>query len=109
MNNKSIIYLLFNWNIFNFNRAKENYKLAKQDLNGQLNWMLDLLMNNKNNVNGVQMDENLEYEIISSNERCIKCRFQCKTILEDINQINISCKHPKGPGSPVHCIYFKPS
>ena len=48
-----------------------------------------------------------EYEIISSNEKCINCRFQIKTVLEELNQINLSCKHPKGPGSPVHCIYFK--
>ena len=66
-------------------------------------------MNNFNNMKSVKIDENGDYEIISSNERCIKCRFQCKTILEDTNQINITCKHPKGPGSPAHCIYFKPA
>ncbi len=55
----------------------------------------------------IQLIENREYEIISSSERCIKCKFQCKIILDDIMQIKISCKHPKGPGNPQHCIYFK--
>jgi hypothetical protein len=66
-------------------------------------------MDNPNNIKQSPIAENTEYEIISSNERCINCRFQCKIILEDKNQINITCKHPKGPGSPVHCIYFKPA
>ncbi len=52
-------------------------------------------MNNLNNMKSVKIDEKVDYEIISSNERCIKCRFQCKTILEDTNRINITCKHPK--------------
>jgi hypothetical protein len=62
------------------------------------------------NLNYTENDEtvqNEEYEIISSNEKCIKCRFQYKIILDELNQINISCRHPKGPGNPVHCIYFK--
>lgn len=63
-------------------------------------------MVNGNQVNN-QTTDNKEYEIVSSNEKCINCRFQIKTILEELNQINISCKHPKGPGNPVHCIYFK--
>jgi len=59
-------------------------------------------------VNGNQVKTtDSEYEIISSNEKCINCRFQIKTILEELNKINISCKHPKGPGNPAHCIYFK--
>lgn len=66
-------------------------------------------MNNLNSMKNIKIDENMDYEIISSNERCIKCRFQCKTIFEDKNQINITCKHPKGPGNPAHCIYFKPT
>lgn len=63
-----------------------------------------------NNTNQVEKDEKVkdtEYEVISSNEKCVRCRFQYKIILDELNQINISCRHPKGPGSPVHCIYFK--
>lgn len=63
-----------------------------------------------NNTNHVEIDEKVkepEYEVISSNEKCVRCRFQYKIILDELNQINISCRHPKGPGSPVHCIYFK--
>ena len=25
----------------------------------------------------------------------------------DLRKINLSCRHPKGPGNPVHCIYFR--
>ncbi|MBI5681322.1 MAG: hypothetical protein HZC47_10540 [Methanobacterium sp.] len=48
-----------------------------------------------------------DYEIISSNDKCVECRFQCKVIVTSMKQMNISCKHPKGPGNPDHCIYFK--
>lgn len=48
-----------------------------------------------------------DYEIVSSNDKCIDCRFQCKIIVGPAKQVNISCKHPKGPGNPDHCIYFK--
>lgn len=48
-----------------------------------------------------------DYEIVSPNHRCIECKFQCKVIVDHIEQVNISCKHPKGPGNPQHCIYFR--
>lgn len=51
--------------------------------------------------------EGEKFEIISSNEKCLNCSFQCKIIISDMKRISISCKHPKGPGNPVHCIYFK--
>lgn len=47
------------------------------------------------------------YEIISSNKKCIGCIFQLKIALEPQKQINISCRHPRGPGNISHCIYFK--
>lgn len=48
-----------------------------------------------------------DFEVISCTEECIKCKFQCKTIVTPAKQVNISCRHPKGPGNPAHCIYFK--
>lgn len=48
-----------------------------------------------------------DFEVISSTQRCIQCRFQCKTVLKECKKLNISCMHPKGPGNPEHCIYFK--
>lgn len=49
-----------------------------------------------------------EFDIIFSSDNCYKCRFQCEIIVEDKKIINLYCKHPKGPGKPEHCIYFKP-
>lgn len=50
-----------------------------------------------------------EFEVISSSDRCIQCRFQCEIVLDDndTKQIYLSCEHPVGPGDPVHCAYFK--
>jgi len=47
------------------------------------------------------------YNVFASTEKCINCKFQCKIIVDEKKEINLSCKHPKGPGGPVHCIYFK--
>lgn len=52
------------------------------------------------------MDRN-DYKIISSSNRCYKCYFGFKVVLDDIEEINISCRHPGGPGNSIHCIYFK--
>lgn len=50
---------------------------------------------------------NEDFELISSTDRCIQCKFRYEVILEDIKRISISCKHPRGPGNPLHCMYFK--
>lgn len=48
-----------------------------------------------------------EFEVLSSSEKCYHCLFQCKVVIKEKKRISLSCKHPKGPGSPAHCIYFK--
>lgn len=48
-----------------------------------------------------------DYKIVSCSDRCNLCFFKCEVVLDDIEQINISCRHPRGPGNPIHCIYFK--
>lgn len=48
-----------------------------------------------------------EYEISSPSDKCANCLFQCVVVLKDLKKIDISCKHPKGPGKPEHCIYYK--
>ena len=55
----------------------------------------------------VKRGEGIEYSIISCSDRCNDCLFKCEVLVDEIKQINISCRHPKGPGNPVHCIYFK--
>ena len=49
-----------------------------------------------------------EFNIISSSENCYKCRFKCEIIDDEEKTINLYCRHPRGPGKPEHCIYFKP-
>jgi len=59
------------------------------------------------------MNENIknndlsDYEVISCSDRCYKCHFKCEVVMDDVRKINFSCRHPKGPGNPVHCIYFR--
>ncbi|ADZ08669.1 hypothetical protein Metbo_0417 [Methanobacterium lacus] len=48
-----------------------------------------------------------DYKIISNSNRCQKCYFRFEVVLDDIEEINISCRHPMGPGNSMHCIYFK--
>jgi hypothetical protein len=48
-----------------------------------------------------------DYKIISNTNRCKKCYFKFEVVLDEIEQINLSCRHPKGPGNPMHCTYFK--
>lgn len=52
-------------------------------------------------------ENGIEYSIISCSDRCNECLFKCEVVVHEIKHINISCRHPKGPGNPVHCIYFK--
>ncbi len=48
-----------------------------------------------------------EYELTTPSDKCTECLFQCVVIIKKLKLIDISCKHPKGPGKPEHCIYFK--
>ena len=52
------------------------------------------------------MDQ-IDYKIISNSNRCHKCYFRFEVVLDDVEEINISCRHPMGPGNSIHCIYFK--
>lgn len=52
-------------------------------------------------------DKYKDYEVISCSDRCYECLFKCEVVINDMKQLNLSCRHPKGPGNPVHCIYFK--
>lgn len=61
-----------------------------------------IIMKNTKIINGQ------EFNIISCSDNCHKCRFQCEIIVEENKTVNLNCKHPKGPGKPEHCIYFKP-
>jgi len=54
----------------------------------------------------LKMDQK-EYKIISCSDRCSQCYFKYEFVPDDIEQISISCRHPRGPGNPMHCIYFK--
>jgi hypothetical protein len=54
----------------------------------------------------IKMDQT-DYKIISNSNRCQKCYFRFEVVLDDIEEINISCRHPMGPGNSMHCIYFK--
>jgi hypothetical protein len=56
-------------------------------------------------IKGTHEYEN--YEIVSSSDNCYDCLFQCKIIVHEKKQISLNCRHPKGPGKPEHCIYFK--
>lgn len=53
----------------------------------------------------LQHDE--KFEIISSSENCYKCRYRCEIAVKEYNELNIYCRHPKGPGNINNCIYFK--
>lgn len=52
-------------------------------------------------------EKNEDYVVVSCSDRCSECLFKCEVVINDMKQINISCRHPKGPGNPIHCIYFK--
>lgn len=56
-----------------------------------------------------ETDEFEDFDIITCSDRCTECFFRCEVFVDDINTLNISCRHPKGPGNPIHCIYFKKS
>ena len=55
----------------------------------------------------IKLVNNEEFEIISSSAECYKCLFQCEIIVDEMKQVKLYCRHPKGPGMPEHCIYFK--
>lgn len=55
----------------------------------------------------IKIIEGEEFEVLSSNEKCYQCLFQCEVVIKEKKEISLSCKHPKGPGNPTHCIYFK--
>jgi hypothetical protein len=55
----------------------------------------------------IKIIEEEEFKVLSSSEKCYKCLFQCKVIIKEKKRISLSCKHPKGPGNHMHCIYFK--
>lgn len=57
----------------------------------------------KKTIHGVELG------IVSSSKECYNCLFKCEVVVEEIKQIKIYCRHPKGPGNPEHCIYFKKS
>ena len=50
---------------------------------------------------------NEDFEVVSCSDRCKNVYSNVKLLITKLKQINISCRHPKGPGNPVHCIYFK--
>lgn len=54
-------------------------------------------------------DKYEDFDVISCSDRCAECFFRCEVVVEEMNTLNISCRHPKGPGNPEHCIYFKNS
>ena len=60
-------------------------------------------------MNNTKLLNREEFETISSSDNYHKCRFQCEIVVEEKKIINLYCKHPKGPGKPEHCIYFKPN
>lgn len=39
-----------------------------------------------------------DFEVLSSNEKCLNCIFQCEVIIKENKIINIYCQHPEGPG-----------
>ncbi|MBP2046180.1 hypothetical protein [Methanobacterium aggregans] len=48
-----------------------------------------------------------EFEVVSCSPRCYKCKFKQKIVVPELKRVSLSCRHPKGPGNPVHCIYFR--
>ncbi|MGO9387940.1 MAG: hypothetical protein ACLPWD_07835 [Methanobacterium sp.] len=58
-------------------------------------------------IKQIEKLNNIDFEVISCTERCIQCKFRYEIVLEDIKRVSISCSHPRGPGNPLHCIYFK--
>ncbi len=54
-----------------------------------------------------QADNYDDFIVISCSDKCNDCLFKCEVVVADMKQVNISCRHPKGPGNPIHCIYFK--
>ncbi len=59
-------------------------------------------------MEGTKIFDGQEFNIISSSENCYKCRFKCEIVVNEQKIINLYCRHPRGPGKPEHCIYFKP-
>ena len=47
------------------------------------------------------------FEVVSCSPRCNQCLFKQKVVVTEFKRVSLSCRHPKGPGNPVHCIYFK--
>ncbi|MCK9151578.1 hypothetical protein [Methanobacterium alcaliphilum] len=48
-----------------------------------------------------------EFKIVSSSRECLNCLFNCEIVVEELKEVKIYCRHPKGPGNPEHCIYYK--
>ncbi len=55
----------------------------------------------------IKILNNEDFEVVSSTDRCIQCKFRYEVILDDVKSINISCRHPRGPVNHLYCMYFK--
>lgn len=47
------------------------------------------------------------FRIISATGECPVCVYRCEVVIEDLKEVKVYCRHPRGPGNPSHCIYFR--